>query len=1774
MKRIAHVLLLSVLSSAALASPFAPAFKLEDLDLENCRSWKNDQSEKADPTVLKHVLGFEWQQERHLQRWVGPAERDEKGHYERVEVPKGQEPPKFFFQLAFRQPVEIGTVLAHSSDLKLLNAETAYPGNPMSDDGWEAVPSWPNQTGIRSFVFPPGRKVRSVVCSIRLDWRQQVPAVDTWKFYRSRLLNICPTGHANASEEYVPPPPHLGPRAPKRAAKGLTAGRGPHWENTGTDRDGMVRRPPIDKLNPVWVMLSWREPYDIVGLLPMGDCGGFELSYFDGPDLIPPKAGTRREWRKLPHTVAHGGILEFGKPVTTRGIRINITKGGREAPIASLYGMHAYVDLGNRPLPAFEKREELASPLRIEYEMPHDGLVSMIIEDAKGGRARNLFALNERTKGKHELEWDGKDLDDRYVLPGQYTWRALTSEPLQLHYQFTAYPNITKNTPWQTGHHGPGGWMADHTPPMAACTYGDRVWLGSPCAESGVSFIECDLEGNKLTGWHSFEAWTGPKFLCTDGKTVFISHPKENDDPVWGYDIEKRSVRTVLRQAATETRRTGICGMAVRDGKLYLSVRSPVSWVVKPFGSPNVDLDGCFPRYRPPRKPRKPHEVVPNPQRDTLRLFRLEGSPPGQNVGLTYLETEDEAGRRHHIVLGLKRPQAIGSAVFPVPQNQDQVKFYLSVLKPDGKYPPDPKDKSQWIVLEDSGKTEWDVVALPPGTITRAVRLTFEKAGGDPLADVEEDFGGGEGGDGLGLETLGVTGKKQSGPKWKGRLDGMTFLRRRYENLLHTAKVRVSSGEYRENGEWWGAPKSPISKAEPGIFVMEWERAVKVRGLAIKEIDGQWSEVDVFTGGPEQAVNLAGDENWRKVAAYKQNRRNFYVPDDNHNSEARYLDGQVDFGEVVETRAVRIRVVESFQPVEGRPWGVRADRGGTQIDPKRVRVYGVAPLGYLGGEVPVDSRQIERISIYDLAKEDFTEEIPVERPDRIAFGPKGDLFALSGGRIVKVDLSTGAKPDGHQVLIDDLESPSAFAIDQQSHFYVYDRGQERQVIRVYDPEGKYLRDIGTPGGRKVGPWDVSRFRNVTSLAVDKDRNLWVVEFAANPKRISKWTSDGKFLKELLGPTQYGGGGVLDPYDKTRLYYRGMEFELDWEKGTSRLKNLLWDGPSAPGEVPIMFQGRKYMVTRDCFGRQEAGIVYLYEGDHLKPVGAVGCGSGFPQLREPAVLGPLGGVSLPEYRFTWSDASGDGQVQPEEVKLTALRKDDKGNAERFGVGLFDRDLGMPGGTLYYQVKEVLPSGAPVWEEKHFPKIANLQAFGTQYYRLPDGNFFHFGSHHAVLTPEGKVLWKWRTAGVGGHALMSAPSYYPGQACAEFADICHPACEDAPEQGELGAFRVHHSNPGAWNIWTHDGFFAGYLFRDQRHPGTPGWNMAEHQRGLRLDRHQPGQEHFQGYFCRTNDGKYYMVAGHNHASIIEVKGLETFKRLNGTIAVTADLLQQLKDWEIAQESEEVFGRAPVYDLYRFKTPPKIDAEGKDWDAMPAAAIMPSDPDDAPIATFKMGYDDTNLYLYYSVRYGPLKNSGRDWRALFKTGASVDLQMSVSPEAPDDRKAPVEGDLRLLITYINEREPVACLYRPVAPGAPAESAYEVVSPVFHIKFDEVRRLEGFEIARSGDGQYELEAAIPLSELGLKPVLGQRYRLDWGVLTTDDYGNACTGRLYWSNKATGILADAPSEALMMPHLWGHIRVGKFRKGGPADLESLSSFSDQEGEEVDMIDIEKEFDD
>ena len=1685
-----------------------------ELDLQNTRVVAGKVSAPIEHFELQTLLGYN----KAAYRWISRG-------------PQGdQKTPPRMFVIAFTKPVAVGSVFWEGtpSELRVMKAD-ATKIDPDNAKDWETIAVPRAQGGAQLAPCPTGLMTRAIAfIDPRENGQAELTAV---RLLQDRLLNVTPWSLAYGDREFIPPNTEFIPNP----ASLIPAGTG-HWVNVGKNGSGFVAAPPISDVAPSWFMLTWPQPRQLTGLWLQSNVAKYELEFFHGPDDIHPRAAVKSEWRKLrefndvvirSHLDENARLISF-PPVATRGVRVRFTK-TNSGPIALVRGFHAFHVLNDQVVPKAPAYQQGESAVNLAFNTDEERRATFVINDSEGKRMKNVFARSKLPTGKQSVGWDLKDENGAFVAPGKYQWTALTWPELQLKYEMTTYPNVSRhapeNAPWLTGTDGSGGWMADHTPPCSGCVAGDRVFLGSYVAESGVSLIECDLDGRKKWGHHSFAAWTGARYLASDGRLVYAAAPilGTSNESVWVIDPNNHSVKNLLSLTPTAARRRGMQGIAAQDGKLYMSVKAQESWLTNAASADDVDLQLSRPLKAPKRKPRVAYEVVPDPQGDFVRLFRLTGTPPGGATGFTatHLETQRSSSAKQHIVLAFKRPVPIGSVVFPRPVFKDlkDAKFTLSVLKADVTGVPNADNAQQWQAFESVGDQPWDCVAAPENTLTRALRVTFSRGAADEddlLANAVETPD--KKGD---LELELEPEKKSEAEKllggddssaWKGQIEGMKILRRRLINVAGSARVSVSSGKVAEDGFWDARRSEPLTESNPGVYGLTWDEAQKLRGLAIKEIDGAVTKIDVFTGAGEP--DFASPVGWELVSEYRQQRRDLHSGFESCNASARYMDGYVDFGREVTTKAIRLRIVAQWtdRGPQGSD-GLRNDLGGDSIDATRCRIWGVAALKYIGGEPAVDSAANERLEIYDTTNGKQVGEIPLPQPGEVACRQSGEVFAISGKEVVRIDPQSGQQ----EKFISDLLEPTDLAFDAEGRCYVFDNAAERHHIRVYDREGKFTRTIGTAGGLKAGKWDPTRMGDVVSLDVDSRGQIWCVETQYHPKRVTVWTTEGKFVRELLGNTPYGGGGVLDPNNKGRLFYGPLEFQVDWKTGLSQIKNLLWKGTIPPGEVPLAVEGRTYLVTRPQFQSMQLGAVYLYDQDHVRLVAALGRADQLEPLKAPALLEELGNKPLPEYRFMWSDLNGDGVVQAAEVKLTHA-------PARVALTNFSRDLSVQSGTVRYQVREYLPSGVPVYEEAPFEKLTV-----GELYRLNDGTYYRFSAGREPdggVTATGGIRWTYPQEGWGVQSLQSAKPYHPGQVVSQFGIVGH---ETAPQ---LGEFLVVHSNNGAWNVWTADGILAGPIFRDLRDQAARPWSMPEHARGQVMTDLTSGQEHFSGAFCKTKDGKYYVVAGHNHASILEVLGMDQFQRSTGEFEVTEADLKKARQYDSSREQSLVYARAPIIDAYRVEKPPEMDGKLSGF-GPPVAQLENS-------AALYMAYDDDHLYVGYSVRgQGPLRNTGADWQRIFKSGAACDLLLATDPKASFDRQLPVSGDIRLLMTFV-ENKPLTVLYRPVAPDASADQALRVTSPVGETIFDQVMLLPSVRLLRTVKKEdpnlYIVEAAIPLEEIGLKISDELRLKMDWGLLVSGPEGHDVLRRTYWANQATQIVADAPSEARLTPHLWGTV--------------------------------------
>lgn len=164
------------------------------------------------------------------------------------------------------------------------------------------------------------------------------------------------------------------------------------------------------------------------------------------------------------------------------------------------------------------------------YSLDGDARVSIVVENAKGERVRNLVSDAPRKAGHVVETWDGRDDNGNPVPTGTYRWRGIsrpdeiTANWLGAFYSpgVTPWKQHTRPGGWNLRPSGAGGWLSDHAAPQ--CLYADDsyVYVGCKIAEAGDAIIQCDLDGRKIWGtlWLGL---SGADAMCTEGDVLYVA---------------------------------------------------------------------------------------------------------------------------------------------------------------------------------------------------------------------------------------------------------------------------------------------------------------------------------------------------------------------------------------------------------------------------------------------------------------------------------------------------------------------------------------------------------------------------------------------------------------------------------------------------------------------------------------------------------------------------------------------------------------------------------------------------------------------------------------------------------------------------------------------------------------------------------------------------------------------------------------------------------------------------------------------------------------------------------------------------------------------------------------------------------------------------------------------------------------------------------------------------------------------------------------------------
>ncbi|OQB84971.1 MAG: NHL repeat protein [Planctomycetes bacterium ADurb.Bin126] len=802
---------------------------------------------------------------------------------------------------------------------------------------------------------------------------------------------------------------------------------------------------------------------------------------------------------------------------------------------------------------------------------------------------------------------------------------------------------------------------------------------------------------------------------------------------------------------------------------------------------------------------------------------------------------------------------------------------------------------------------------------------------------------------------------------------------------------------------------------------------------------------------------------------------------------------------------------------------------------KRLDRLALAGLALLSGKLYLADAGENAVLVIDPATGAVERTFGLPDPVALAAG-RDRLFALSGSKLVELDASKGSLSREIATL---PGRPAGLAVATEGRFFVSDA--ESHTVRVFDSAGKQTAAVGLAGGIKSGPYDPRRLDNPAGLVLSPDGHLWITESGRwTPKRLAAFDiASGNVWKEFFGPTSYGASGAgFDPTDASRWFGQGTLFKLDMTAGTAQPLAIL-GGKEGRSYRYWRQDGRTFVIA--C--GKATWIQELRSDNTLKPLAMVSSAHQFAYAcdwKPPEAFVEAFRRAYPDKKYTrgtsgqpthgfgmmWVDRSGDGELQADEIEFSTAADNFGGSG--WGHDFHDLTLRVAGKVDGKTVLVTLkpdgwhPSGAP-----RYPALNDAVKAGVPIdltHCNVESTTDRFGNVIVnsdpvmkAFAPDGRLLWTYPNRWSNVHGSHRAPLPSAGELQGV---LFFTGAAPLDERSDVVAMNGNH---GRAFFMTSDGLYVDEMFPDVRlmsNPQAGGVGIL-------------GGECFGGAFGRDEkSGTCYYQGGGIEYRIYRVEGLDRVARSGGELTVSAE---QVTAAERNQVRQAAAAAAPAKATIRYlATPPAIDGKLEDWPGEPAASWNRGER--FPVSV-RAGHDGKTLYLAWTVRdASPWVNGGKDWQAVFKTGDSVDIQLGTDARANPRRSGPVPGDLRLLVAPF-QKENIAVLYRHRLSGASDGVVFQ--SPWRSEKVDSVRRLASARIAvqRRGDS-YQVELAVPLTDLGLPAPLPNGLRGDFGVLYGDAEGTATVYRNYWSNQATALVNDVPGEIMLSPNLWGDLTV------------------------------------
>ena len=797
-----------------------------------------------------------------------------------------------------------------------------------------------------------------------------------------------------------------------------------------------------------------------------------------------------------------------------------------------------------------------------------------------------------------------------------------------------------------------------------------------------------------------------------------------------------------------------------------------------------------------------------------------------------------------------------------------------------------------------------------------------------------------------------------------------------------------------------------------------------------------------------------------------------------------------------------------------------------------------APSGLAasGGRVFISFAERDTLFVVNARTGEVEKRLRASEPSALAAVSGSRVLVVCRGReVVSVSVEEGSAEPLVQPGLEGRDRIAALALDRAGSVYLGVRGDHHHV-RVYDRQGRFLRRLGRPEGRpSIGPFVRDGMLNIGGLAIDARNQLWVAEDDAAPRRVSVWdASTGALKREFFGATAYGAtGGAIDPQDPDRMVGQGCEWRLDPRTGRSVCLAAITRETMSSSRFGRGANGRWYLATSASFLERKPVRIFEHLGDG--------------QWKPRTVLYPPEGKGV-EFRV-WSDANDDAQEQPEEVAHYSLD---------LGGWIAGWYLSMTPDLTFYGTHYRAPAtgftacGAPLYDFAKATRMAgptgHRGGMGTQLgLGSADGRLMlyngAYGEEHSTFDcyeiATGRLRWTYPNNFTGVHGSHRAGPAEAGLIRGAY-DVA--GCARLPKP--VGGIWVIPTNKGEWHVLTERGFYLTRLFEgDPMKTAYPELAAP----GAVLDRCPPGagEEAFGGAIAQTEDGRLFAQVGSTSFWNVEVVGWEAIRGLSG-----GSLTLTPEDVEKARAFRERYLQpvSTARDLAAHRATPVFTGR-LDRDFAGAELVRYEKEESTAVRT-AVAWDDLNLYVGWEVKDPtPWMNGADAPEFMYARGDTVDLQLGLDPRASTNRSEPVLGDLRVSIGDYRGK-PAVVVYRKEAVEAHPRSFQSGV--IKDYRMASVLVVEDARVEVKVDApnrRYTVEAALPWTTLGARPLRGALLRADFGATFGNPAGNDTVLRSYWSNPNTGLVSDEVVELQMNPRPVGDVAIGPVRQARTMSL-------------------------